>query len=65
MKTIIITGPYGSGKSILTNKLAKVFDNVITMQTDSFYKDDIYIKLLSCIKHDIYDRKFSIKSKER
>ncbi len=64
MKTIIITGPSGSGKSILTNKLAKVFDNVITIQTDSFYKDDIYIKLLSCIKHDIYDRKFSIKSKE-
>ncbi len=64
MKTIVITGPSGSGKSFLTNKLIKLLDNTIVIKTDSYYRDGILIKLLSKFKNDIYDRNISIKSKE-
>ena len=64
MKKIIITGPSGSGKSRLSNKLSKLFDNTIIIRTDSYYRDCIFIKLLSIFKIDIYDRLISIKKKE-
>tara|TARA_Y100001968_G_C19343144_1_gene710620 strand:+ start:574 stop:1185 length:612 start_codon:yes stop_codon:yes gene_type:complete len=64
MKTIIITGPSGSGKSHLTYKLSKLFDNSIVIRTDSYYKDNILIKFLSIPKYDIYDRPLSINKKE-
>ncbi len=63
MKTIIITGPSGSGKTYLSIKLSKLFDNSIIINTDSYYKDDLYIKLLSIFIYDIYDRFISIKDK--
>ena len=64
MKTIIITGPSGSGKSYLSNKLSKIFCNSIVIKTDSFYRDNIFIRFLSKFLYDIYDRPLSIKKNE-
>ncbi|WP_269605686.1 uridine kinase family protein [Prochlorococcus marinus] len=64
MKTIIITGPSGSGKSYLSNKLSKIFYNSIVIKTDSYYRDNILIQILSNFIYDIYDRPFSIKKDE-
>ena len=64
MKTIIITGASGSGKSYLSNKLSKLFFNSIVIKTDSYYRDDILIRLLSIFLYDIYDRPLSIMKNE-
>ena len=64
MKTIVITGPSGSGKSFLSNKLSKLFDNSILIKTDSYYRDNILIRFLSKFLFDIYDRPLSIKKNE-
>ncbi len=64
MKTIVITGASGSGKSYLSNKLSKVFYNSIVIKTDSYYRDSILIRFLSLFICDIYDRPLSIKKKE-
>ena len=64
MKTIIITGPSGSGKTYLSNKLSKVFENSIVIKTDSYYRDNLFIRILSLFKFDIYDRPLSIKKNE-
>ena len=64
MKTIVITGPSGSGKSFLSNKLSKLFYNTILIKTDSYYRDNILIRLLSLFIQDIYDRTFTIKINE-
>ena len=61
MKTIIITGPSGSGKSYLSNRLSKLFNNSIVIKTDSYYRDNILIRFLSILLYDIYDRPLSIK----
>jgi len=63
MKTIVITGASGTGKTYLSNKLSKLFDNSIIINTDSYYRDDLYIKLLSKFIYDIYDRFISVKDK--
>ena len=55
MKTLIITGPSGSGKSNLSKKISKLFNNTIVIKTDSYYKDNIFIKFLSIFQYDIYD----------
>ena len=64
MKTIVITGASGSGKSFLSNKLSKEFNNSIVIKTDSYYRDSILIKILSIFILDIYDRPLSIMKKE-
>ncbi|WP_269617012.1 uridine kinase family protein [Prochlorococcus marinus] len=64
MRTIVITGASGSGKSYLTNKLSKLFYNSIIIKTDSYYRDNILIRLLSIFIYDIYDRPLSIKKFE-
>ena len=64
MKTIVITGPSGSGKTILSHKLNKIFDESIVIKTDSYYRDNLFIKFLSIFIYDIYDRIISIKRKE-
>ncbi len=64
MKTIIITGPSGLGKTFFTNKLSKLLVNPIVLETDSYYRDNILVKLLSLLKKDIYDRTLSFKRKE-
>ncbi len=64
MKTLIITGPSGSGKSYLTNKISKLYNNSIVIKTDSYYKDNIFIKFLSIFQYDIYDRPISFKKSE-
>ena len=64
MKTIVITGASGSGKSFLSDKLSKLFYNSIVIKTDSYYKDNILIRLLSLFLYDIYDRPLSIKKNE-
>ncbi len=64
MKTIIITGPSGSGKSYLSKKISKSFNNSIVIKTDSYYKDNIFIRLVSIFQHDIYDRPISFMKNE-
>ena len=64
MITIVITGPSGSGKTYLSNKLNKLFDNSIVINTDSYYRDNIFIRFLSIFFYDIYDRPLSINKKE-
>ena len=64
MKIIIISGPSGSGKSYLSNKLSKFLDNSIVIKTDSYYRDNILIRFLSIFLYDIYDRFLSIKKHE-
>ena len=64
MKTLIITGPSGSGKSYLSKKISKLFNNTIVIKTDSYYKDNIFIKFLSIFQYDIYDRPISFKKSE-
>ena len=64
MITIIITGPSGSGKSYLSNKLSHLFYNSIVIKTDSYYRDNNLIRFLSIFIYDIYDRPLSIKKKE-
>ena len=61
MRTIVITGPSCSGKTYLSNKLSKLFNNSIVIRTDSYYRDNILIQSLSLILYDIYDRPLSIK----
>ena len=62
IKTIVITGPSGSGKTFLANKLSRDLDNSIVIKTDSYYRDDLFIKILSLFINDIYDRLISIKN---
>tara|TARA_B100001250_G_C19727650_1_gene756873 strand:+ start:640 stop:1254 length:615 start_codon:yes stop_codon:yes gene_type:complete len=64
MRTIVITGPSGSGKSFLANRLANLFHNSIIIKTDSYYRDNIFIRFLSLFLCDIYDRPLSIKQNE-
>ena len=64
MKTIVIIGPSGSGKTYLSNRLSELFYNSIVIKTDSYYKDNIFIRFLSIIQYDIYDRPFSFKKSE-
>ena len=64
MKIIVISGPSGSGKTYLSNKLSKLLDNSIVIKTDSYYKDNIFIRFLSIFLYDIYDRLYSIKKNE-
>ena len=64
MKTIVITGNSGSGKSFLAHKLSKIFYNSIVIKTDSYYRDNILIRFLSIFIYDIYDRLLSIKKNE-
>tara|TARA_Y100001968_G_scaffold129251_1_gene117972 strand:+ start:638 stop:1234 length:597 start_codon:yes stop_codon:yes gene_type:complete len=60
---IVITGPTGSGKSFLCNKLSKLFINSIVIRTDSYYRDNVLIRFLSTFIYDIYDRPISLKKK--
>ncbi len=64
MKTIVITGPSGSGKTYLSNKLSKLFNDSIIIKTDSYYRDNILIRLFSIFLYDIHDRPLSIKKNE-
>ncbi len=64
MKTIVITGPSGSGKSYLSNRLSKLFNNSIVIKTDSYYRDNLLIRFLSIFLCDIYDRPLSINKKK-
>ena len=63
MRTLIITGPSGSGKTYLTKKLQNKFNSLV-IETDSYYRDDLFIKVLSKFMYDIYDRIISIKKKK-
>ena len=64
MKTIIITGASGSGKTYLSRRLHKLFNNSIVITTDSYYRDNILIRFISKFIYDIYDKLLSIKKNE-
>ena len=36
----------------------------IIIKTDSYYRNNLFIRLLSIFLHDVYDRPLSIKKKE-
>ena len=40
---------------------SKLFNDTIVIKTDSYYKDNIFIKFLSIFQYDIYDRPISLK----
>ena len=63
MKVIVITGPSGSGKTLLANKLCNDLNNSFIIKTDSYYRDNLFIKIISLYINDIYDRLISIKDK--
>ena len=63
MKTIVITGPSGSGKTFLANKLYNDLKKSIIVKTDSYYRDNLLIKIISLYYSEIYDRFISIKDK--
>tara|TARA_B100001250_G_C19672190_1_gene731983 strand:- start:37 stop:636 length:600 start_codon:yes stop_codon:yes gene_type:complete len=60
MIIIVVTGPSGSGKTFLANKISKDLNNCIVLKTDSYYKDNFYIRFFSLFIKDIYDRFISI-----
>ena len=64
MILIIITGPTASGKTYLANILNKNLDNSLVINTDSYYRDNLFIKCLSNFIDSIYDRIISIKKNE-
>ena len=64
MKIIVISGPSGSGKTCLSNKLSKLLNNSIVIKTDSYYRDNFFIRFMSIFIFDIYDRLLSIKKNE-
>ena len=64
MIIIVVTGPSGSGKSFLSKKLSNLFLNSIVIKTDSYYRDNLLIKLLAIFLYDIYDRPFTIRKQE-
>ncbi len=64
MNLIIISGPSASGKSVLAKRICKEFKYINIIKTDSYYRDNLMIKILSLYFKDIYDRMISIKKKE-
>ena len=64
MRTIIIMGASGSGKTFLANKLSRDLNNCIIIKTDSYYRDNLIVKLSSIFINDVYDRLVSIKEKD-
>ena len=63
MKIIIISGPTGSGKTYLTNKILSKFKNGFELSTDNYYKTGLMSNLLSKIIDGYYDRKISFNYK--
>ncbi len=63
MKIIIISGPTGSGKTNLTNKILNKFKNGIELSTDNYYRTGLISNLLSKIIYGYYDRKISFNYK--
>ena len=61
---IVITGPSGSGKTFLANKLQKDINNAIVINTDSYYRANLFVKFLSLFMKDFYDRLISVKLRE-
>ncbi len=64
LNLIIISGPSGSGKTFLAKRICKEFNHINIINTDSYYRDNFMIKILSLYFKDIYDRIISIKRNE-
>ena len=59
MKTIIISGPTGSGKTTLSKQILNKTNNGIILNTDMYYKTGIISKILSKLINGYFDRKIS------
>ena len=59
MKTIIISGPTGSGKTTLSKKILNKVNNGIILNTDMYYKTGLISKILSKLIKGYFDRKIS------
>ena len=63
MKLIFISGPSGSGKSSLSNKLIKKNKNGFVLSTDNYYKTGLISKILSIFVEGFFDRSISFNYK--
>ena len=63
MKLIFISGPSGSGKSSLSNKLIKKNKNGFVLSTDNYYKTGLISKILSKFVEGFFDRSISFNYK--
>ena len=63
MNVIIISGPTGSGKTTLSNRILNKFQNGIELNTDNYYKVGLMSKVLSRIVDGFFDRKISFNYK--
>lgn len=59
MKVIVISGPTGSGKTTLSNRILNKFQNGIKLSTDNYYKAGLISRVLSRIIDGYFDRKIS------
>ena len=59
MKTIIISGPTGSGKTTLSKQLLDKVNNGMILNTDMYYKTGLKSKLLSKLIDGYFDRLIS------
>ena len=63
MKLIFISGPTGSGKTPLSNKLIKKNKNGFVLSTDNYYKTGLISKILSKFVKGFFDRSISFNYK--
>ena len=63
MKLIFISGPTGSGKTTLSNKLIKKNKNGFVLSTDNYYKTGLISKILSIFVEGFFDRSISFNYK--
>jgi uridine kinase len=63
MKLIFISGPTGSGKTTLSNKLIKKNKNGFVLSTDNYYKTGLISKILSKFVKGFFDRSISFNYK--
>ena len=63
MKVIMISGPTGSGKTTISNKISKEFSNSFILNTDNYYKTGLKSKIFSILVKCYFDKLISFNYK--